>query len=77
MNQTAGPFIIGTTQSQTHIGGTIGAGIEHAFAPNWTGKVEYLYTMYDNKTYFGGVANGISPNLNTHTIKVGINYLFR
>ncbi len=77
VNANAGPFIGGTTQSQTHIGGTVGAGIEHAFAPNWTVKAEYLYTMYDNKTYFGGVAGGVSPDLDTHTVKVGINYLFR
>src|SRR6202050_100267 len=33
-----GPF-----QSTTQVGWTAGAGLEFAFAPNWTAKAEYLY----------------------------------
>ena len=32
-------------------GWTIGAGIDHAFTPNFIGRIEYLYADYGNKTY--------------------------
>jgi outer membrane immunogenic protein len=73
---TVGPFTAGASSSQTHLGGAIGAGIEHAFAPYLTGKVEYLYTAYSHETYFSGIAGGISAGANVHTLKVGFNFLF-
>jgi len=38
----------GTTTSHTQSGWTAGAGIEWAFADNWTAKVEYLYVNLGN-----------------------------
>lgn len=32
-------------------GWTIGAGIDHAFTPNFIARIEYLYADYGNKTY--------------------------
>jgi outer membrane immunogenic protein len=60
-----------------HIGGVVGAGVEHAFAPNWSGKVEYLYSSYGKETYFNTFAGGFSADADTHTVKVGLNYHFR
>ena len=51
----------------------VGAGIEQAFLPNWSAKVEYLYFGLGDKTYFGAVNSG---DLNFHTIKFGLNYRF-
>ena len=76
VNATVGGFTAGISDSQTHLGGTIGVGVEHAFAPNWTGKVEYLYTAYGSETYFSSIGGGFSADATSHTIKVGLNYLF-
>ena len=40
----------GTTTSHTQSGWTAGAGIEWAFADNWTAKVEYLYVNLGNSS---------------------------
>jgi outer membrane immunogenic protein len=77
VNATVGPFTTGISDSQTHLGGTIGAGIEHAITPNLSVKGEYLYTGYESKTYFSGIAGGASLDAGAHTIKAGLNYHFR
>jgi outer membrane immunogenic protein len=71
------PFVFGASDSKLHVGGVVGAGLEHAFAPNWSGKIEYLYAMYNEKTYFGNLGGGIRADADTHTLKVGLNYHFR
>ena len=77
ISATSGGFTAGLSDSQTHVGGTVGAGLEHALAPNWTAKFEYLYTAYNTKTYFSGIGGGVGADANSHTLKVGINYLIR
>jgi outer membrane immunogenic protein len=77
VNATLGGFTAGISDSKMHIGGVVGAGVEHAFAPNWSGKVEYLYAMYNSQTYFSGIAGGFSADADNHTIKVGLNYHIR
>jgi outer membrane immunogenic protein len=51
---TASSFGTGTF-SDTHVGWTVGGGVEWLFLPNWSAKVEYLY--YD----LGTVSYGVSP----------------
>jgi outer membrane immunogenic protein len=66
------------SDSQTHTGYTIGGGLEYMFAPNWSAKGEYMYTSLGGETYnFGQGALLDSPNIDFHTIKVGVNYHFR
>jgi outer membrane immunogenic protein len=56
-------------------GWTAGAGIEWSFAPNWSTKFEYLhYGLGTPNTPFGAVPSG---KVDTDTLKIGINYLFR
>jgi outer membrane immunogenic protein len=69
-------FVVGAADDNTHFGWTIGAGLEYAFAPNWSAKVEYLYADYGAETYFSGVAGGLDLDAQTHTVKVGLNYRF-
>lgn len=72
------PFAAGVSSSNTHIGWTLGGGYEWAFQPNWTLKVEYLYYNFDDETYFENVVPGGFPiDAEIHTVKVGLNYLFR
>jgi outer membrane immunogenic protein len=70
-------FAVGASDDNTHFGWTIGAGLEYAFAPNWSAKVEYLYADYGAETYFAPVAGGgLDLDAQTHTVKVGLNYRF-
>jgi opacity protein-like surface antigen len=71
--------------SATQTGWTAGAGVEWAFLPNWTAKVEYLYVNLGNfscpPTSCGfGPAGGPSPNTSIsfteNIIRAGINYKF-
>ena len=58
--------------TQTRVGWTVGAGVEHALTPNWTVRAEYLYSNYGNRTIgpFAGVT------MQTHKVRLGVNYLF-
>jgi len=72
---TSGPFVAGITDSNFHIGATIGAGVEHAFTPYLSGKAEYRYTAYGNENYFSPLG-GLGLDLDTHALMVGVNYRF-
>lgn len=72
-NQVANLPFAGS-ESHTHIGWTLGAGFEYAFAERWSAKVEYLYVDLGKETYFAGVQGGGSFGLQDHTVRFGINY---
>ncbi len=66
------------TDSNTEYGWTAGAGIEFAFAQNWTAKVEYLYVDLAN-----GACNASCPgfapvavSFTESLVRAGINYKF-
>ena len=70
----------------TQWGWTAGAGLEYAFAPQWSFKTEYLYIDLGSRTLFSNavndVANGFSANAamdvetRLHAMKAGVNYRF-
>ena len=64
---------VGLSDSTWLSGWTAGAGIEYAFTPNWTGKVEYLHYGFGGSETLFGVSVG---KLDVETIKAGINYKF-
>jgi outer membrane immunogenic protein len=65
------------SESHFHSGWTVGGGLEYLFAPNWSGKIEYMYADYGSATYAAGlVPGGIGLSATVHTIKGGINYHF-
>jgi outer membrane immunogenic protein len=67
--------------SNTNTGWTAGAGIEWAFANNWTAKFEYDYVGLSDKSLTVTIP-GIGPdtfstnNRNVQMVTVGVNYLF-
>ena len=64
-------------QTEFHSGWTIGGGLEYLFAPNWSGKVEYMYADFGNVSYVSNlVPGGVGLGATLHTIKGGINYHF-
>lgn len=62
----------GFREDRTHSGYAVGGGLEYAFTPNWSTKVEYLYMDLGEENYFGTDR----VRLDAHTIKAGINYRF-
>jgi outer membrane immunogenic protein len=72
--------------SETHVGWTVGTGIEWAFASNWTAKLEYDYTDFGTWSASiptGGVNNTVGPfsaneavsvRQNLSEVKFGVNY---
>ncbi len=76
-----GDFRSGVTQSDAiQTGWTAGGGVEWMFMPNWSAKLEYLYSDIS-----GGDANGFNAgiginNVNNHTrwntVRAGVNYHF-
>jgi outer membrane immunogenic protein len=65
--------LFGLSESKTHLGWTIGAGVELGFAPNWTAKIEYLYLDLMDRGYsITGMDNGLQSNL----VRLGVNYRF-
>jgi outer membrane immunogenic protein len=64
-----GPF----TETQTHLGWTVGGGVEVGLTPNWSMKAEYLYVRLEDKGYIlTGVNNGFQENV----FRLGVNYRF-
>jgi outer membrane immunogenic protein len=69
-----------TFDSSTDAGWTVGAGLEVAFAPNWTAKVEYLFVDLPNVTCTTttncGVLAGSTVTLNENMVRAGVNFKF-
>lgn len=61
------------SESKTHIGWTLGTGVEFGLAQQWSAKIEYLYADLSNRAYsITGTENGLETNM----IRVGVNYRF-
>lgn len=82
---TLGVTGLGST-SETHVGWTLGGGLEWLLAPNWSLKGEYLYVDLGREDYRftgdnligGGVfdTDSFPADLQFHTLRVGLNYKF-
>jgi outer membrane immunogenic protein len=67
--------------SATLDGWTAGVGVEYAFAPNWSAKLEYLHIDLNDKTFFSGLGACAVTSLcqvgaNIDLVRVGLNYRF-
>jgi outer membrane immunogenic protein len=64
---------------KTLFGWQIGGGVEQAVTDNITIRLEYLYTDYDDKDdefTTGGTTVTTEADLDSHTIRLGVNFLF-
>jgi outer membrane immunogenic protein len=79
-NLQAGYVPTGTSASSTQTGWTAGGGIEYAFLPNWTAKVEYLYVDLGSMSCATScgvlTTTPISVSLTENVIRAGINFKF-
>jgi outer membrane immunogenic protein len=80
---TSAGTVVSYADSKTLVGGTVGAGVEYAFAQNWSLKAEYLYAKFENTTPtlaaptpFGAVGPIASFKHDLSTARAGINYRF-
>jgi outer membrane immunogenic protein len=81
VDNTRGGFGGGVVTTGSFTGGwTVGAGIEYAFAPAWSAKVEYQHFDFGSET-----ATLVTPadgnfrfphDLTAETVKIGVNYHF-
>ncbi|RYE47379.1 MAG: porin family protein [Hyphomicrobiales bacterium] len=62
--------------TQTHIGWTVGAGVEFAVADNVSLDLQYRYTDYGSKDYELGAAPTESFGLTSHAVTAGVNFRF-
>jgi outer membrane immunogenic protein len=79
-NVTTGASITGSN-SKTLSGWLVGAGVEWAFASNWSAKIEYDFLGLSSRTFTstGAVLAGdtfTTGNPNIQMVKFGINYRF-
>jgi outer membrane immunogenic protein len=74
---------ISFSNSNSNSGWLVGAGIEWAFAPNWTSRIEYDFLGLNNQSFT--VPAGVVPlggdvitttNRDIQTLTIGLNYLF-
>lgn len=62
----------------------LGAGVEYAFAPNWSAKLEYNYLDFGRGNWNAAqiplgqtaISIGTPARLTAHTVTLGVNYLF-
>jgi outer membrane immunogenic protein len=63
--------------SETRFGWVFGGGVEYAFTPKWSGKIEYNYMDFGNKGVDfceGGQCETFDIRQRIHAVKVGLNY---
>lgn len=69
--------ILGSTGDQTRWGGTVGAGIEYGFAPNWSAALEYDHLFMGNQNVaFNTVPTAVFDNTrqDVDLVTVRLNY---
>ncbi len=67
--------------STSRVGYALGAGVEYAWTPNVTTKLEYMYYDFGSSTQLASAGsldptNNVRIRNNVHTVKIGLNYLF-
>lgn len=62
------------SEKQTHLGFTVGGGVELAVVDGWSAKLEYQYLDLNSDEYFG--PGGIDVSFTAHTFRLGLNYRF-
>jgi outer membrane immunogenic protein len=68
----------GVTGSSTEIGWTAGAGVEAAFADNWTARIEYLYVDLSDASCGAPCAPAsVSVSFTQSLIRAGVDFKFR
>jgi opacity protein-like surface antigen len=63
--------------NESHVGWTLGGGIEYAIDPRWSAKIEYLYAdLGELHATSSGALTYSNTLLKLNTVKFGLNYRF-
>lgn len=63
--------------SDWRTGWTFGGGIEHAFAPNWTARIEYRYTDLGSESFAStGINRAESNDITFSAVRAGLSWKF-
>lgn len=81
---SGGPYAYTSSGNNSNVGYAVGGGVEYAFTPNWTARVEYLYVNRGNKTLTYAAPVGApsgtyfvsSRKTADNLLRVGVNYKF-
>jgi outer membrane immunogenic protein len=65
----------GLSNEQTHVGYTVGAGVEAMIAPNITARLEYLYVDLGRETYTT-VLGPTRASFDANIVRTALNYKF-
>jgi len=81
INNVVGGALTGVTGDDTRWGGTIGAGLEYAFAPNWSVGVEYNHLFMQDRSYTftapgGGFFSAERVRQDVDLVTARVNYRF-
>lgn len=74
-----GPSVIEIPfHDETHVGWTVGAGVEHAFTDRWIARVEYRYSDFGSKdlSIAAGLLTETHVDLKTQDVRFGLSYKF-
>ena len=82
-----GSFALNGSAGDTQTGGLLGIGVEYAFMPNWSAKIEYNYIDFGKTTLNFPIAITPAPgvaipavpatiNQQINLVKAGVNYRF-
>lgn len=64
---------LGTKESHSHFGWTVGVGAEMALARNWSVKAEYLFVNLSEERY---ALTGLNHDFKSSLLRFGFNYRF-
>ncbi len=59
-----------------HWGYTLGGGAEYAFTDRWVGRLEYLYSKYNQDSFRNADGQLAEFNNQLHQVRVGVSYKF-
>ncbi|MDX6805560.1 outer membrane protein [Terrihabitans rhizophilus] len=71
--------VLGDDDSHLMVGYTVGGGVEAKFGGNWSARVEYLYTDFDDERFSlsaDGVTAAADVSFDMQTVRGGIAYHF-
>lgn len=63
----------GVSETHSHFGWTVGAGVEVGFTPNWSAKVEYLFVNLADERY---ALTGLDHDFANSLLRFGFNFRF-
>ena len=59
-----------------HLGYTLGGGAEYAFTDRWVGRLEYLYSKFNQDSFRNADGQLAEFNNQLHQVRLGVSYKF-